>query len=162
MFRLRIEWINRNQWISWMRQRGSEAKTQMLEDAVGRAAIRVQGEMRENLQRMVYSQPPSAANYIRTFSLMRSTHAASPEVNHAGDTGRAMGGEDLAADSPSAAVGRRGTQIMSEVGSWIAYAEHVHRGTNAPARPFVQAAEPFARRVLQEEVERAVKHLMAA
>lgn len=144
-----------------MRNRRSEPKLQLLEEAVGRAAIRVQQAMRENVERMVYAQPASPTGYTRTHTLMRSIHAARPDADHGGDESRAAGGADLAADRPSEVVERRGNHIVSEIGSWISYAEHVHTGVNQPQpRPFAAQAVQAAERALQEEVERAVRRMM--
>lgn len=145
-----------------MRGRYSEPKLQLLEEAVGRAAIRVQQAMRENLERMVYAQPTSPSGYIRTHTLMRATHAARPDADHSSDESRAAAGEDLAANSPSEVVERRGNQIMSEIGVWISYGDFVHSGVGQPPRPFVAQTAQMAERALQEEVERAVRRMMTA
>lgn len=146
-----------------MRNRRSEPKLQLLEEAVGRAAIRVQQAMRENLERMVYAQPTSPSGYTRTYTLMRATHAARPDADHSSDESRAAAGEDLAANSPSEVVERRGNQIMSEIGAWISYSDLVHSGVNQPQpRPFVAQTAQVAERALQEEVERAVRQMMTA
>lgn len=141
-----------------MRNLRGEPSLNRLEEAVGRAAIRVQRAMRENMERMIYAQPQSATGYVRTRTLMRSAHAASPGVDHGADESRAASGEDLVATAPTDVTERRGTQIVSEIGSWISYAEHVHEGVNQPSpRPFVTATVSDAERALQEEVERAVR-----
>lgn len=158
-----LRWINREQWLTSMRNLGGASGLNKLESGVGRAAIRVQQAMREQLERMVYSQPPSASGYVRTRTLMRSTHAASPNVDHGADESRASGGEDLAATNPTDVTERRGSQIASEIGSWISYAERVHEGVNQPSpRPFVTAIVPDAERALQEEVERAIQEMAAS
>ena len=145
-----------------MRNLRGEPSLNKLEAAVGRAAIRVQRAMREQLERMIYAQPPSASGYVRTRTLMRSTHAAAPGIDHGADESRASGGADLAATDPHDVTARRGTQIVSEIGSWISYAEHVHAGVNQPSpRPFVAAVVPDAERALQEEVDRAVREMAA-
>ena len=160
---LRIRWVNRNQWVNWMNQRLSSSKMQLLEEAVGRAAIRTQQEMRNHLERLVYAQPSSASGYVRTYTLMRSTHAASPEDDHSADESRSANGSDLRASSASDVVNRRGDTIMSEVGSWISYAWYVHEGASGHGpRPFVTMARPEAERALQQEVEQAVVRMMAA
>ncbi len=146
-----------------MRNMRGEPSIDKLERAVGRAAIRVQQAMRQQLDSMVYAQPPAASGYVRTRTLMRSTHAAKPDADHGADESRATGGSDLAATDPSDVTERRGNQIVSEIGSWIGYSEFVHEGVNQPSpRPFVTATLPDAERAMQEEVERAVREMAAA
>ncbi len=158
--KLTIRWVNREPWLASMRKLGGESSLVKLEEAVGRAAIRTQKVMRDQLERMVYSQPPAASGYVRTRALMRSVHAVVPGANHGGDGSRAAGGGDLAATSPNDVIARRGTQIISEVGSWISYAEFVHEGVNQPSsRPFVTASVSDAEQALQEEVERAIREM---
>jgi hypothetical protein len=158
--RLTLRWVNRNQWHASVRKLQGAPNINKLEEAVGRAAIRVQQAMREELERMIYAQPPAAGGYIRTRTLWRSTHAASPDTDHGADESRAAGGSDLAATDPTTVTERRGKKIVSEVGSWISYSEHVHAGANQPSpRPFVAATLPKAERILQEEVERAVREM---
>ncbi len=161
--RLTLRWVNRGQWDASMRNLRGERSLAMLEEAVGRAAIRVQQVMRQQLDRMVYAQPPAASGYARTYTLMRSTHAAKPGTDHGADEARAFGGADLAATDPTDVTERRGNQIVSEIGSWAGYSEFVHKGVNQPSpRPFVTATLPDAERALQEEVERAVQRMAAA
>lgn len=161
--RLTIEWINRPEFTQFLARMGdSPHGTSQLITAVGRAAIRLQKEMRQNLEAMVYSQPPAASGYVRTRTLMRSTHAAKPSSDHSGDEGKALGGMDLAATAPRQVAEKIGNQIVSEVGSWISYAEHVHAGDNQPSpRPFVAAAENEAERILEDEVSKAVQRMAA-
>lgn len=158
---LTLRWVNRGQWNASIQKLRGEVSLNLLEEGVGRAAIRVQQAMREQLERMVYAQPPAASGYVRTGTLMRSTHAAAPGVDHGADQSRAAGGENMAATSPADVVERRGNQIVSEIGSWIDYAEYVYRGVNQPSpRPFLPPPTD-AERALQEEVERAVQRMAA-
>jgi len=120
--RISAKWLNRAEWLSYMRSLMSPSRLVHLERGVGRAAIRVQQMMRENLESMIYQQPPAASGYVRTRTLFRSTHAAAPGTEHGGDQSRAFAGGDLAATVPENVVVRRGTEIASEVGSWIRYA----------------------------------------
>ena len=145
-----------------MRNLRGEAALSKLEEGVGRGAIRVQQAMRQRQEAMIYSQPPAASGYVRTRTLMRSTHAAAPGTDHGGDESRASGGGDLVATDPTNITERRGNQIASEIGSWIPYAEYVHEGVRQPSpRPFVTATVLDAERALQEEVERAVQAMAA-
>lgn len=160
--RIEVRWINRGPWLASMKALGGPATFDALEEAVGRAAIRAQDAMRQNLESMVYAQPPAPGGYIRTRTLLRSTHAASSDTDHGADEGRAHAGEDLAATSPAGLATRRGDEVSAEAGSWISYSEFVHDGVNQPTRPFVTAAVPTAQQALQEEVERAIQRRMAA
>lgn len=154
--KLRVNWANRGGVLQYMRGFADRAADPLME-GVGRAAIRVQAAMRENLEAMVYQKPISPGGYQRTRTLFRSTHAARPSNDHSGDEGRAFAGEDLAASEPLDVVERRGDQIMSEIGSWISYAEYVHNGVNQPSpRPFVSAAADAAEQIMEEEVAAAV------
>lgn len=160
---LTLRWTNRGPWNASLGKLRGDPSLNLLEEAVGRAAIRVQQAQREQLQRMVYSQPPAAGGYVRTNTLMRATHAASPSKDHGADFVRAKGGEDLAATSPVDVVERRGNQIASEIGAWGGYFEYVHQGVNQPSpRPFVEATLPDAERALREEVERAIQKMARA
>jgi hypothetical protein len=133
------------------------AVEQIVGRGVGRAAIRSQDIIRGHLENMVYNQPPAASGYQRTRTLMRSVHAASPSATHGADESRASGGMNLAATDPTDVIERRGGQIASEAGSWIARAAYVHAGVNQPQpRPFVQAAVPAAEAALEEEVMAAL------
>lgn len=159
--RLTLRWVNRGPWLASMRNMRGEASLNTLEEGVGRAAIRVQQAMREQLERMVYAQPQAASGYVRTYTLMRGTHAAAPGTDHGSDESRASSG-DMAATDPTSVVERRGNQIMSEIGVWNSYAQYVVDGVNQPSpRPFVDAVEADAQRALQEEVERAVQRMAA-
>lgn len=154
--KLRVVFKNRNAVLGFFDKLGGAKALPILEEAVGKAAIRTQEAMRSHLDAMIYAQPTSPSGYIRTFKLMRSTHAATPSTDHSGDESKAASG-DLRATNPSDVAERRGDQIMSEVGSWISYAEHVHEGVNQPSgRPFVAATEQEAEKFLVEEVQNAV------
>lgn len=161
--RMYAKWLNRAEWLNYMRSFMSPRRLTYLERGVGRAAIRTQQTMREHLEHMIYQQPPAASGYIRTRTLFRSTHAAPPGAEHSSDQSRAFAGEDLLATVPEDAVLRRGTEIASEVGSWIRYAPYVHEGVNQPSpRPFVSASRDAAEQALREEVEQAVIEMIAA
>lgn len=161
--RLILRWVNRDQWHASIRHLQGAPSIDKLAEAVGRAAIRVQQAQREQLDRMVYSQPPASGGYVRTRTLWRATHAAAPGLDHAADESRAAAGEDLAATDPTKLTERLGSQIVSEIGAWISYAELVHTGVNQPSpRPFMTASIPEAEKALQEEVERAVLQMVAA
>ena len=126
--------------------------------AAGRAGIRVQEIIRGNLDREVYSSPPSASGYIRTHRLMNSVHASPPDASHDDDHDRALN-NDLAARAPSRAAGWDGDNIVSEVGSWVDYADFVHEGVNQPTPTlFVEDAVDEAEDALADEMEKmAVK-----
>lgn len=151
----RAEWHGLKESFSFIERLGVTAE-KLVSRGVGRAAIRTQETIRENLERMVYSQPPTS-NYTRTKTLMRSVHAASPSAGHAADESRAHGGADLSASQPESVVGVEGGVIVSEVGSWISYASKVHEGINQPQpRPFVGMAVAQAEAFLGEEVMMAI------
>lgn len=156
---LRLVWTNRAAWLSSMRRMSGEPGLTLLGEAVGRAAIRTQQAMRQRLESMVYSQPPAAGGYVRTRALMRSVHAAPPGNAHSDNEGEAS---DMAATSPAAAVGRRGAEMESAVGTWLRYGEYVHEGVNQPSpRPFVELSQPDAEAAMREEAERALIRLGA-
>lgn len=139
---------------------GNAAAVQKLTLAVGKAGMRVQSMMQQNAESMIYSQPSAPGGYIRTRTLHRSIHAAPPDAQHGGDEARASSGTNLAAQSASQAAGAKGDQLISEVGSWISYAEFVHKGVNQPQeRPFMKQAEEVAGQALREEVANAVREL---
>lgn len=151
----RAEWSGLKESLNFIERLGVTAE-KFVSRGVGRAAIRTQEIIRENLERMVYSQPPTS-NYTRTRTLMRSVHAASPSASHAADETRASGGVDLSASQPDSVVGAEGSVLISEVGSWISYASKVHEGVNQPQpRPFVGMAVASAEAFLGEEVMTAI------
>ncbi len=155
--RLTINWANKQQTLSYMRAFAGPRASKPLQESVGKAAIRVQAAMRDNMEAMVYSQPQSATGYMRTRTLYRATHAARPSNNHSGDEARAGAGEDLAAHDPMQVVEMRGGTIASHIGVWISYAEHVHEGINQPGpRPFMRNLEKSATDILNEEVTQAI------
>jgi len=138
----RAEWTGLNEALNFLMMLGVNADN-IVGRAIGESAIAVQDEMRNNLVNMIYSQPPG--EYIRTYTLMRSTHAARPGAAHAGDEGRAHSGMDLVASDPDAVWEASGHVIEAEAGSWISYADKVHRGINQPqARPFVEQTMQMA------------------
>lgn len=131
--------------------------------AVGRAALLVQGDVRASLQAMIYDTPERG--YTRTWTLMRSSHAALPDRDHSGDEQAAFGGADLAATDPSKVVsgdiGQGG--YASEIGSWIRYARFVHDGTvQMAARPFLGPAAAMAAAHLESELSKAVAQIIMA
>jgi len=124
---------------------------------VGAAAIRTQAAIRRHLTGYVYLQP-SKSGYVRTRTLYRSVHAAPPGANHSGDEGAARSGQDLAAHDPRQAAAMQGGAAVSEVGSHVSYADYVHSGARGVRpRPFVDAAEDEAERMLVEELEKAIQ-----
>lgn len=140
---------------SWLSQLATTRGMPMAHQALGRAAIHAQGLMRQNLDRMIYAQP-NTSGYVRTGTLRRSTHAASPSKDHGGDEGAARGGTDLAATTPESVVEERGSQLTTEIGSWISYAEPVHAGYRQPSpRPFMEDAVDAAEAFATQELERA-------
>lgn len=155
--KLQVRWVAPNVFHAYI---GLMRSDDPFKRAVGRAALKTQDEMRRHLDRMVYQQPPAKSGYIRTYTLWRSTHAASPTVDHGGDEEKARGGLDLYATDPNDVVGVRNGSIMSEVGSWISYSEFVHAGVNQPSpRPFVASSVQAAQRALDEEVKLAIVEL---
>lgn len=158
--KLTVNWTNRSEVLSYLRSFAGARAKQPLMEAVGRAAIRVQQIVRNNLESMVYSQPPASSGYARTRTLLRSAHAARPSTDHSGDEGRARGGADLVATQPLDVVEMRGDTIASEIGSWISYSEYVHQGVDQPSpRPYLRSAEDQAGDILEEEVDRAVEQM---
>ena len=137
----------------------------MLEEAVGKSAIKVQDTIREDMESMVYSQGQSSLGYVRTRTLIRSVHAARPSNDHGSDENRASGGADLKATKPREVVERRGKNLVSESGSWISYAESVHEGRGMgerTAKPFITRALNDAQNILNEEVLEAVLRVARA
>ena len=137
----------------------------MLEEAVGKSAIKVQDIIREDMESMIYSQGPSPSGYVRTRTLIRSAHAARPSNDHGSDENRASGGADLKATKPREVVERRGKNLVSESGSWISYAESVHEGRGMgerTAKPFITRALNDAQNILNEEVLEAVLRVARA
>lgn len=155
--RLTIRWINKQQVLDYLLLFAGPKSSRPLKEAVGKAAIRVQAVMRDNLESMIYAQPQSASGYIRTHTLYRAAHAARPSNDHSGDEVRARAGQDLAAHSPLQVVEMRGDTIASHIGVWISYAHAVHEGINQPApRPFVRNLDKDAADILNEEVTEAI------
>jgi hypothetical protein len=148
----RAEWHGLKESLDFLFRLGATAE-QVVGRGVGRAAIRTQDTIRGHLQNMVYAQPSAASGYQRTYTLMRSTHAAPPSADHGADEGRASGGADLAATAPETVVEVDGGALVSEVGSWTRRGVFVHDGVNQPQpRPFVAVAVPAAEAALGEEV----------
>lgn len=158
----RAEWYGLKESLNFINRLGVKAE-KIVGDGVGRAAIRTQEAIRGHLQNMVYAQPSFAGGYERTYTLMRSTHAAPPSADHSADEARAHGGMDLAATDPCSVVEASGGVLESEVGSWASYAGYVHEGTNQPQpRPFVEAALPEAEAALEDEIMKAILREFAA
>ena len=154
---LTIRYANRQQIQNYLRSFAGPKAHKPLQEAVGKAAIRIQTAMRNNLEAMVYSQPQAASGYVRTRTLYRATHAAHPSSNHTGDEARASGGEDLAAHDPLQVVEMRGDTIASHIGVWISYAQFVHEGVNQPGpRPFMGDLDKDAADIMNEEVTQAI------
>ncbi len=159
---LSVNWSNKQAVLDYLMSFTGPPAAAPLMAAVGRAAIRVQERMRQQLDSMVYAQPQASSGYIRSRTLYRTTHAARPSNDHSGDEDRARGGADLAATQPLEVVERRGDTIASEVGSWASYAEKVHEGVRQPSpRPFVASVEQDAIDILNEEVMRATQQMAA-
>ena len=149
--------IGGKEFTSWLRSLATGRGRALATEALGRAAIITQGAMRTNLDRMIYAQP-NTSGYVRTGTLRRSTHAASPSTDHSGDEGRARGGADLAATEPERVVEDRGGMLATEIGSWVKYAEPVHRGYRQPSpRPFMEEAVDEAEQCALRELEQAAK-----
>lgn len=158
----RAEWHGLKESLDFLFRLGATAE-QVVGRGVGRAAIHTQDTIRGHLYNMVYAQPSSASGYQRTYTLMRSVHAAPPDADHGADEGRAHGGADLAATSPEAVVEASGGVLVSEVGSWASYASLVHDGINQPQpRPFVAVAVPAAEAALGKEVMAVILQEFAA
>lgn len=151
----RAEWHGLKESLDFLERLGATAE-QFVSRGVGRAAIRTQEAIRAHLENMIYAQP-SSGSYIRTRTLMRSVHAASPSADHGADEGRAFSGSDLAASQPESVVDAQGGTLVADVGSWISYASKVHEGINQPQpRPFVGIAVREAEAFLGEEVMAAI------
>lgn len=156
MVTFRAEWHGLKESLDFIERLGAAAEP-IVGRGVGRAALRVQEDIRNHLENMVYSQSSSASGYQRTGTLMRSVHATRPDADHASDEARAHGGQNLAAMSPDGIVEASGGVLASEVGSWISYAALVHRGVNQPQpRPFIAAAVPAAEMALETEIMRVI------
>ncbi len=161
MVAFRAEWIGLKESLDFIERLGVNAE-RTVGRGVGRAALRVQDDIRNHVENMVYSQPQSSSGYERTHTLMRSVHAAQPDADHSSDEARAYGGQNLAATSPDAVVSASGGVLVSEVGSWVSYASLVHQGTNQPQpRPFVAVAVPAAEAMLETEIMRSILEELA-
>ena len=156
MVTFRAEWQGLKESLDFIERLGANAE-HVVGRGVGRAAIRVQADIRNHVENMVYSQPQSASGYERTYTLMRSVHAAQPDADHGGDEARAYGGQNLAATSPDDVVSASRGVLVSEIGSWISYAALIHQGINQPQpRPFIAVAVPAAEAVLETEIMTAI------
>ena len=156
MATFRAEWHGLKESLDFIERLGVNAE-RTVGRGVGRAALRVQEDIRNHVENMVYSQPSSSSSYLRTHTLMRSVRAAHPDADHGSDEARAYGGQNLAATSPDGIVEASGGVLVSEVGSWISYAALVHQGINQPQpRPFVAVAVPAAEAALEVEIMKVI------
>lgn len=156
----RAEWQGLKEALDFIMHLGVNAE-KIIGTAIGASAIEVQDEMRNNLVNMIYSQPMGL--YQRTFTLMRSTHAARPGVDHGGDEARAHSGMNLQASDPDAVWEASGGIIEAESGSWISYADKVHKGVNQPQpRPFVEQTVQMAEAAMDRNVMEALIKAFAA
>ncbi len=156
----RAEWHGLNESLDFLMNLGVNAD-KIVGRAIGKSAIEVQDQMRENLENMIYSQPSGL--YQRTYTLMRSTHAARPGEAHAGDEARAHSGMDLRAIDPDTVWESSGGVVEAESGSWISYADKVHEGINQPQpRPFVEQTIQMAEAAMDRNVMDALIKAFAA
>ena len=155
MVTFRAEWTGLKESLGFIERLGVNAE-RVVGRGVGRAAIRVQEDIRNHVENMIYAQP-APRGYVRTHTLMRSVHAAHPDADHSSDEGRARGGQNLMATSPDGIVEASGGVLVSEVGSWISYAALVHQGVNQPQpRPFIAFAVPAAETALEVEIMKVI------
>ncbi len=160
MASFRAEWHGLNEALDFLMMLGVNAD-KIVGRGIGESALEVQEEMRNNLVNMIYSQPQGL--YQRTYTLMRSTHAARPGAAHDGDESRAHSGMDLRADDPDSVWEASGHVIEAEAGSWVSYADKVHRGINQPqARPFVEQTIQMAESAMDKNVMDALIKAFAA
>ena len=140
----------------------SGARLEPIKLAVGRAALRVQADVRASLQAMVYDLPEG--RYKRTGTLMRTSHAAKPGIDHSGDEAAGLAGKDFLATDPLKVVGGALPEgFASEIGNWIHYAVFVHEGTvRMASRPFLAGPAAVARAYFEEELARAVRDITVA
>lgn len=143
----------------------------ILKIGAGRAAIRIQNLMRDELDRLIYSTPETP-NYVRTHTLMRSTYASRPGAQHGHDHDAAAAGTDLAAGQTDPnSIGRgggfvriTGYEAEVEIGSWANYAEAVHEGWGSGARipkPFSRMPAEEAPGILEKEIGQALAESIA-
>lgn len=109
---------------------------------VNRAALYGERQAKDYLRAKVYSQPERG--YRRTGTLRRSVHAALPSKPHDGDEGEAHAGEELSgvASSGHATEETEGL-ILTQVGTWISYADIVEKRT-----PYMQPTSADIERYL--------------
>ncbi len=156
----RAEWHGLKEALDFLMHLGVNAD-KIVGTAIGESAIEVQEAMRNNLQNMIYSQPQGL--YQRTYTLMRSTHAARPSASHAGDEARAHSGMDLGANDPDTVWESSGGVVEAESGAWISYADKVHQGINQPQpRPFVEQTVQMAESAMDKNVMEALIKAFAA
>lgn len=156
MVTFRAEWQGLKESFDFIERLGVNAE-RVVGRGVGRAAIRVQEDIRNHVENMIYAQPSASTGYQRTHTLMRSVHASHPDADHVSDEARAHGGQNLSAMSPDSIVEASGGVLVSEVGSWISYAALVHQGINQPqSRPFIAVAVPAAEIALDTEIMKVI------
>ncbi len=124
----------------------------MLREALGTVAYNAQEGMRDELARLIYSQPEG--DYVRTLTLWRATYASRPGANHDNDEAAARSGTDLRVTNVAGLVAINGMDAEIEVGAWTQYADHVHEGRGIGFRvpkPFsVRPAEDADRDIVRE------------
>lgn len=134
--------------------RGPETRHE-LKQAVAMAGFSVERSAKQNLTRMVYSQPERG--YRRTGTLRRSVHTAPPKESHSDDPERAKT-SDLGGKKSGEVVGEAGDTLVVEVGSWLLYARRVHDGTGPrmTARPYLTDALTQNERFIEDTIVRGL------
>ena len=127
--------------------------------AVGQSAIEAQDHARDNLQSMVYDQPPALGGYKRTWTLMRGMSAFKSSRPNTGQHAKAASGIDLRATDPLAVVEVRGrTDFRSAVGNPVEWAQFVIDGVRQPGgdeRPFMDGVQETFENSLQRNIDAA-------
>jgi len=155
-------WKGATEFVNWMRGLARTAPDRGV-NTVGKTAIAMQARIRQNLDAMIYSQPPAASGYVRTRTLFRSVHASKPDSDHSSDEARAHGGEDLAVDSPQRAAAKTSDgKIGSAIGSHVSYSEAVQEGANGVSpRPYITDADvDEAERLLGDQFEKDISIML--
>ena len=88
-----------------------------LGDALGEIGLLIEGEAKQQLY---------PGHGVRTGTLRRSIHAASPSHNFASDSGAELGGQEVQAE-------KVGDRLMVAVGSGLVYAMAIHQGWSGGA-----------------------------
>lgn len=132
-----------------------------LKQASAIAGFLVERHAKINLTRMVYSQPQRG--YRRTGTLRRSVHTAPPGASHESDEARAKT-TDLGGKQSPTLTGEQGSRLITEVGSWLKYAEHVHEGTGrygrALPKPYLTDALEQNRKGIEDIIARGVANAL--